>query len=128
MPIGDIGKYTDRTRHNVRLNDGRIVSRSAAENLYAQSKEGGSFASEYDRKKAYRSAAFRQAKNTKAFRTGAKEAERNNISRKEYEAISAKLAANPHDKSPNGPLAEWLVATGRRTAGTIVTVGETYHL
>jgi hypothetical protein len=128
MPIGNIGKYTDRTRHNVRLNDGTIVSRSTAENMFAQTPEGGGFKSQYARRTAYRNPAFRAARERRAFRVNQQEAISAGTDPKVFEALTAKMYASPDDKSPDGPLAEWLTATGRRSANDTASVGETVYI
>lgn len=128
MPIGNIGRYTDATRHYVRLNDGTIVTRSTAENLFAQTKEGGKFASNYERKRAFANPRFRQAKASKHHRTNAAEARAHGTSQREFDAITARMMQNPHDKSPDGPLADYLVATGRRSANETYPVGDSIYL
>jgi hypothetical protein len=128
MPIGNIGKYTDRTRHYVRLSDGSVVTRATAENMYAQTSQGGGFTSQYARRQAYRNPTFRAAKERRAYQANRAAAEQAGTSPKEFEALTAKLYANPEDKSPDGPLAQWLTATGRRSANDTASVGETVYI
>jgi hypothetical protein len=130
MPIPKDAHYVPGTsRHQVRLSDGDIVTRSAAENMFAQER---GYTGNYQRRKAFR--------NQPLSRTNLKDAERKGPAdtvrerREEYKEAEDRLRAayansdNKYDrldKSPNGPLAKYLESIGRRSAGADYAVGET---
>lgn len=131
MPIGDIGHYTDRTRHRVRLNDGRVVTRSEAENIYARSR---GFRSQYERKRAYRGMkqARRYQRDQDDARTNFRRQGRE-FSKRDYDEARARLQADyarhgnswrDIDKSPDGALAQYLVTQGKRSDTAQYAVGE----
>jgi hypothetical protein len=131
MPIGDVGKYTDRSRHFVRLNDGRVVPRAEAENIQAR-RQG--FAGNYERRQA-----FRQMKRSPGYQRDVREArtnrERRNreFSKQDYDNAKARLQAEyirngnswqDIDRSPDGALAKYLEESGRRSEQAEYNVGE----
>lgn len=122
LPSG--AHYTDRTRHMVRLSDGSTIPRAAAENMAARAQ---GFQSNYERRQA-----FRGMKSTRGYERAREEAIRHGASRQEADNAYARLMADYKrndndyrriDKSPDGPLAQWLRATGRKSDQTY-TVGE----
>lgn len=125
MPIGNIGRYTDATRHYVRLNDGNVVTRATAENMYAQSQGYGT---NYERKKAYANPKFRAVKNSPRHVRNARSAEARGMSKQEFDALTARMMQDPANKAPDGPLADWLVATGRRSANETYPVGDSIYI
>ena len=125
MPIGNIGRYTDASRHYVRLNDGNVVTRATAENMYAQSQGYGS---NYQRKRAYANPKFRQARKSPRHIQTAKAAEARGMSKQDFDALTARMMADPNNNAPDSPKAEWLVATGRRSANETYPVGDSVYL
>lgn len=123
MPIRGIGKYTDSSRTQVRLNSGQIVSRADAENRYAQSQ---GYRSDYERRQAYR-----ESRESKVYEKELQAARDRDISRAEFREVHAKMMhdyrqhGSGMDRSPNGPLAQYLEAMGRRQTGLDYNVGET---
>jgi hypothetical protein len=122
LPSG--AHYTDSSRHMVRLSSGETVTRAAAENMAARAQ---GFSTNYERRQA-----FKSMKATRGFERARAEAMRHGASRQEADNAYARLMADYKnnsndyrriDKSPDGPLAQWLRATGRKSDHTY-TVGE----
>lgn len=131
MPIGDIGRYTNRSRRFVRLTDGRVVPRATAENMYARSQ---GYRGNYERRQSYR-----EMKRARRYERDIQDARDNfrrrgqGFSKREYDEARARLQAEyarhggswrDIDKSPDGALAKYLEATGRRAPDTPYAVGE----
>jgi hypothetical protein len=97
----------------VQLSNGDIVSRQTAENMYAQQT---GFSSDYSRRRAFR---FLDRKSNH-YKQGLESARENGISKRDFDNLAAHVAADyaankaDMDKSPDGPLANYLVAIGRR--------------
>lgn len=127
MPIPPGSHYTSSNRHSVQLSDGSIVSRTTAENIYAQEK---GYRSNYERRSAY----GQMKSDRESYERGKEQAqERTGISGRDYDEARAALAndyrraGNDYrqiDKSPNGPLANYLVAIGRRSDTDAHMVGD----
>jgi hypothetical protein len=131
MPLPEGSRYTSPNRHNVRLTDGRIVTRAQAENIYAESR---GFRNNYERKVSFRG--MKEARRYDAdFRDARQNLERRGrtITRQQYNDARARLQAEyirngnswrDVDKSPDGPLAKYLEETGRRSERAEYDVGE----
>jgi hypothetical protein len=123
MPIPAGSHYVPGSdRHIVRLPSGETVSRARAESMYAQER---GYRSNYERKTAFRT--MKQSAKYEQERAAAP------VSGREYDEARARLAAeykregNDYqaiDKSPNGPLAKYLVAIGRRSETADYRVGD----
>jgi hypothetical protein len=107
------------------LGDGRTVTRQTAENMHA--KERG-YTSDYERRQA-----FKESKAHGGYERDADRARGQGISTREFNERRAALYADYKrndnnwrgiDKSPNGPLAKYLVAMGRRSESADYAVGD----
>lgn len=125
MPIPNDSHYTDRTRHNVLLGDGRTVTRATAENLFAQAH---GFRNNRAYQQAYRSGGFRDFKNRPGYNRAKREAKSAGTSTKDLNAAMAAFYEheniNKRDNSPDGPKAKMLEAMGRRSPGAEYRVGD----
>lgn len=122
MAIPDGAHYVPGSmRRSVRLPDGSIVPRQAAENLTARTR---GFTSEYSRRLS-----FRHSKARKDYQAGLQRAQSLGISRADYDNARAlvhedyRLNGNDMDKSPDGPLADYLKKIGRRSESEARWVG-----
>lgn len=129
MPIPKGAHYTDRTRHNVAMPDGRIVSRATAENEFARN---AGFRTNYELKQASVTARGAGLFGSARYARDLAEAKARGTSEPEFRALAAKLHAAPRDargaptdRSPDGPLARFLTAIGRRSPRADYSVGET---
>jgi hypothetical protein len=126
MAIPDDAHYTDRSRHNVRLGDGRTVSRATAENIAAHNL---GYRSNYERRLSFRD--FRHAKDSdKLISQGERQGRTREDIIQAYGRLQAdyRIHGNDYsriDRSHDGPLAQWLTAIGRRSSTDIHAVGET---
>lgn len=130
MPIKGIGEYVPGSgRHQVRLNNGDIVSRATAENMFARER---GYTGNYQRRQAFQTMKPSEKNLRDAERNGIGDTprERRENAREAEDRLRANYAnANNDyrqlDKSPNGPLAKYLESIGRRQVGADYAVGET---
>jgi len=125
MPIPRDSHYVPGSnRHSVRLSDGQTVTRASAERLYAQSQ---GYRSNYERKEAYKE--IRKP----GYENAREQASERGMSMRDFKELQARLAAdykradnkyNRLDKSPDGALAQYLVAIGRRSDTADYAVGD----
>jgi hypothetical protein len=125
MPIPRDSHYVPGSnRHSVRLSDGQTVTRASAERIYAQSK---GFRSNYERKEA-----FKEIRKP-GYESAREQARHTGISKQDFKNAQARLALEYKradnrfdriDKSPNGALAQYLVAIGRRSDTADYAVGD----
>lgn len=112
-------------RKEVRAPDGSRHSRQSAENTFARH---FGFRSEYDRKQAFSGSGFKAFQGRPGYERAMKEAKQAGTSQAEANAAFAKFYANEdrnaRDRSPDGPLAQMLVAMGRRSANDTFPVGD----
>jgi hypothetical protein len=122
---GDAHYVPGSMRRTVQLGDGRRVSRQTAENIYARSRE---FRSDYERRQAYR-----QSKQAPGYSRDQIKAGTSGVSRRDYDEARALYFADKMrnggdsrqvDHSPDGPLANYLVAIGRRRNTADYAVGD----
>jgi hypothetical protein len=125
MPIPSGSHYTDRSRHNVRLASGRTVPRATAENMYAR---GLGYRGNYERRQAYRDigGASRAREVSGRARDRGTDPDTAVRAYRDYLRDLQRNDYNPNrvDKSPDGPLANYLRSIGQKTDYTH-TVGET---
>ena len=142
MPIGDVGKYTDASRHFVELPNGNVVTRATAENMYARASgfksnyelkqamkhaRANGFRSSQELKQAMNSNGYTEFKTRKGYDKGLRQAKASGTSETEYKVTAARYYSNPDNKgdnSPDGPKAKMLEAMGRRSPGNDYNVGE----
>lgn len=112
-------------RRTVRAPDGSLHSRQDAENTFART---FGFRSEYERKQAVHSSGFSAFTNRPGYERGISEAKAAGYTDAEAKAVFAKFYANEdrnsRDRSPDGPLAQMLVVTGRRAPNSPYAVGD----
>lgn len=116
-------------RRQVELSNGDIVSRQRAENMFAQQ---FGFRSEYHRKQTANVESYRDFVNNVNGRDGYNKAmaemQANGYTRAEANAVLANFYSDPQgnavDRSPEGPLAQMLVAMGRRSPNDTHFVGD----
>jgi hypothetical protein len=112
MPIPDKSRYLPG-RKLVRLPDGRTITRSAAENMEAQ-KRG--FRSNYQRRQI-----FRGMKEQKSYGRDLQRAKERGVSKETFDRLRSQYELDRQhgtsniDKSPDGPLSQYLKAIGRRS-------------
>lgn len=125
MPLPNGAHYTDPTRHRVRLSGGETVSRTTAENLFAQSH---GFSNDKAYRRARASGGFKNFQNRPGYQTAGKEAKAAGVSSKDFNAAAARYYANENvnrnDNTPDGPKAKMLEAMGRRSPGSEYNVGD----
>jgi hypothetical protein len=120
MPIPSGSHYTDRSRHTVRLADGRTVPRATAENMHAR---GLGYRGNYERRQAYRDIGGAGKAREISSRASDPDA-----AIRAYRDLQRDYRDNGNDyrqidRSPDGPLANYLRSIGRKT-DTVYYVGE----
>ena len=110
----------------VMLAGGTVVARAAAENLYARSQ---GYRSNYSRRQAYQA-----SKAESTYQEGLETATANGYSAREYNEMRARVSEDravngrDMDRTPGGPLAQYLTMIGRRTENDTWNVGESPSL
>jgi hypothetical protein len=113
-------------RKYVRLGDGSLVPRATAENMLARER---GYRSNYERRSA-----FGRSRRSKRYEQERERARERGVSRPDFDEARARLYADYQraggnyrdiDRSPDGPLANYLEAMGRRQSGADYNVGET---
>lgn len=142
MALPEGASYVPGTdRSFARLGSGEVVKRQTAENMYASSLGVPGVSNEYQRKKLMSFRKTEQGRSALESNNTAKGREANKAlkeagdprarSDKSFDALALALArdhaehGSDMDRSPDGPLAQYLVAIGRRNLGADYSVGET---
>lgn len=112
-------------RRQVQLADGTTVKRQEAENLFARQH---GFRNERERRQATSSAGFKAFQRRPGYQRAIKEAQIAGRSKAEANAAFARYyqneTQNSRDTSPDGALAQMLVAMGRRSPASQYAVGD----
>jgi hypothetical protein len=125
MPITGIGRYTPGSgRRTVDLHGGGRVTRTTAENMFAQ-KHG--FANDRALRRAQQSEGYKRYKSSKNYKNTVNRAKARGTNQTDLNAAAANYYSDPanrNDNSPDGPKARMLEAMGRRNPQDDWNVGE----